>query len=72
MPLFKAKVRRVGTSLGVLLPKEITEKEHIKEGEEIELGVLRKKRLEEIEKMFGIARGAKPFERDRADRIDRW
>ncbi len=65
---FKAKVRRVVTSLGVLVPKELSEKEHIKEGDEIELGILRKNDLKEIERVFGIAKGAKPFERDRTDR----
>ena len=72
MALVRVKVRKVGTSLGVLLPKELTEKEHIKEGEEIELGVLKKRNLEDIMKLMGTAKGAKPFERDRTDRIDRW
>ena len=70
--LFKAKVRRVGTSLGVLLPKELTDKERIKEGEEIEISLLKKRKLEEVLKLMGTAKGAKPFERDRTDRIDRW
>ena len=70
--LFKAKVRKVGTSLGVLIPKEVIEEEKIKEGQEIELNLMKKRKLEEIEKMFGIAKGAKPFERDRTDRLDRY
>lgn len=72
MPLFKAKVRKVGTSLGVLLPKELTQKEHIKEGEEVEIGLLKRRKLEEVLKLMGTAKDAKPFERDRTDRIDRW
>ena len=70
--LFKAKVRKVGTSLGALIPKEVIEEEKIKEGQEIELNLMRKKKLEEIEMMFGIAKDAKPFERDRIDRPDRY
>ena len=70
--LFKAKVRRVGTSLGVLIPKEVIEGGKIKEGQEVELSLLRRRKLEEIEKMFGIAKGAKPFERDRTDRLERY
>ncbi len=70
--LFKAKVRRVGSSLGVLIPKEIADAEKIKEGEEIEVSLLKQRRLEEVMKAFGIAKGAKPFKRDRTDRIDRW
>lgn len=72
MPLFKAKVRKVGTSLGVLLPKELTQKERIKEGEEVEIGLLKRRKLEEVLRLMGTAKGAKPFERDRTDRIDRW
>ena len=34
--VFEVKVRRVGTSLGLLIPKEIAEKEKIKEGEKVE------------------------------------
>ncbi len=65
--LFKAKVRKVGTSLGLLIPKEIAKQEKIKEGQEVEISLLKKRKLEEveemIEKMFGAAKGAKPFER---------
>ena len=70
--LFKAKVRRVGTSLGVLIPKEIVEEERIKEGQEIELGLLKRRKLEEVWKLIGTAKGTKPFERDRIDRLGRY
>jgi len=36
--MFKAKVRKVGTSLGVLIPREVAEREKIKEGEEVDVG----------------------------------
>ena len=70
--LFKAKARKVGTSIGVLIPKVIAKQEKIKIGEELEIGIFKRKRLEDIEKMFGIAKGAKPFERDRIDRLERY
>lgn len=70
--LFKTKVRKVGTSLGVLIPKELIEKEKIKEGEEVEVGLLKQRKLEEVLKLIGTAKGTKPFERDRTDRVDRW
>ena len=70
--IFKAKVRRVGGSLGVLIPNEYVKQKRIKEGEEIEVSLLKQRKLEEIEKMFGIAKGAKSFERDRADRLERY
>lgn len=68
--LFRTKVRRVGTSLGVLIPKGLIEKQRIKEGEEVEIGLLKENRLKLIEKAFGIAKGAKSFERERRDRIE--
>lgn len=67
---FKAKVRQVGTSLGVLIPKEVIENEGIGEGEEIEVGVLKRKGLEEVLKLIGTAKGSKAFERDRQDRVN--
>ena len=70
--MFKAKVRRVGTSFGVLIPMEVITKERIKEGEEIELSILKAQKLEAINRLFGIAKGAKPFIRDRTDRVERW
>jgi len=70
--LFKAKVRKVGTSLGILIPKEVIEKQKIKEGEEVEVGLLKQRKLEEVLRSIGTAKGTKPFERDRIDRVDRW
>ena len=74
--LFKAKVRKVGTSLGILIPKEIAQQEEIKEGQEIQLSLLKQRKLKEIEemieKMFGTAKGAKSFERDKVDRLERY
>ncbi len=67
--VFKAKVRKVGTSFGVLIPKEVVVREKIKVGQEVEVGLLKKKRIELIEKAFGIAKGAEPFERDHRDRF---
>ena len=70
--LFKAKVRKVGSSLGILIPKEVIEKQKIKEGEEVEVGLLKQRRLEEVLRLIGTAKDTKPFERDIIDRVDRW
>lgn len=69
--MFKAKVRKVGTSFGVLIPMEIMTKEEIKEGEEVEISILKERKLEAINRLFGSIKNAKPFERDREDRLDR-
>jgi len=68
MTLFEAKVRNVGTSLGVLIPIEIIREEKIKEGQHIEVSIL-KKNLKLIRESFGIAKGSSKFERDHKDRI---
>lgn len=66
---FKAKIRRIGTSLGVLIPKELLQEEKIREGDKVELSIL-KRRKEIINKAFGMAKGIRPFERDaEEDRI---
>ena len=69
--LFKVKVRRVGSSLGILIPKEVADAEKIKEGEEVEVSLLKRRRLAELLKLVGTAKGAAQFERDREDRLDR-
>ncbi len=69
---FKAKVRKVGTSIGVLIPKGVAEQEKIKIGEEIQLSILRQRKLEEIWKLIGTAKGHKPFVRDKTDRLERY
>ncbi|MBI2144836.1 AbrB/MazE/SpoVT family DNA-binding domain-containing protein [Candidatus Woesearchaeota archaeon] len=69
--LFKAKVRKVGTSYGVLIPMEVVTQEKIREGDEIEVSILKERKLEAIRRLFGSAKGTEPFERDREDRLDR-
>ncbi len=68
MSLFEAKIRQVGTSLGVLLPKNVVEGDNLKNGETVQMAVL-KKDHKLIEELFGSAKGAKPFRRDRNDRV---
>ena len=69
--MFKAKVRRVGTSLGFLIPKEVAEQEKILEGEEVQIGLLKTRKIKEVLKLFGSAKRTKPFMRDREDRLER-
>lgn len=66
--LFKAKIRKIGSSFGVLIPMEIIENQKIKEDEIIEISIL-KKNPKLIEEMFGsIKAKTTPFKRDRKDR----
>ncbi|MCL4326604.1 MAG: hypothetical protein M1481_07325 [Candidatus Thermoplasmatota archaeon] len=64
--IFKVKIRRVGTSLGILIPKRLIANKSIKEGEEVEIAIL-KRRKDLVAKVFGIAKGAGHFERHAKD-----
>ena len=67
MEVFEGKVRRVGTSLGFLIPKEVVSHDKIKEDEQIKVAIL-KKDTSLIDKMFGSVK-TKPFRRNHKDRV---
>lgn len=70
--VFEGKIRRVGNSLAVIIPKEMLEEAGAKEGENVKVSILRKstkRNIEAIERLAGIYRDAKPFVRDRRDRL---
>lgn len=66
METFEGKVRKVGTSLGLLIPKEKAEEDSLKEGSIVRVAIINKN-LKLIDKMFGSVK-AKPFEREYKDR----
>jgi len=63
MGMFEVKVRQVGSSLGVLIPKEIADAERIGKNQTIKV-IIMKKDPDLVEKFFGIAKGAGRFKRD--------
>jgi len=66
MQVFESKVRKVGTSLGVLIPSKGAAKSRIKEGSKIKVAII-KKDLALIDRMFGSVK-AGAFHREHADR----
>jgi len=66
MELFEGKVRKVGTSLGLLIPKEVAKEDNLREGQTVKVAII-KKNVELINKMFGSVK-AKGFKREHADR----
>ncbi|AJF60227.1 MAG: hypothetical protein QT03_C0001G0732 [archaeon GW2011_AR10] len=66
--VFETKLRKVGSSWGALIPKEVVKQEKIGEGEKIQLAVI-KKDISLLEKAFGSVKNAKPFRRDHKDRV---
>jgi antitoxin component of MazEF toxin-antitoxin module len=65
----EVKVRKIGTSLGVLIPKRLVASEHLKEGSLLEISLLKRQRRELINKYLGIAKGAGSFKRENSDRF---
>lgn len=71
--VFQGKVRRVGNSLAVIIPKEILEETGADEGDDVRVSIVykadqAKKRMSALESVAGIYPNAKPFVRDRSDR----
>jgi antitoxin component of MazEF toxin-antitoxin module len=54
--VMKAKVRTWGSSLGIIVPKEIVRKEHLNHGDEVIFELKKKKKIKEI---FGRLKGWK-------------
>ncbi len=69
--VFEGKVRRLGNSMAVIIPKEILAEVGVKEGENLKLviPISKQTRKKVIKKMAGIDAGTRPFEREKRDRI---
>ena len=70
MEAFRARLRRVGNSLSVLVPKQTLDELHVGEGDEVEVTVHRVKSDQEaaLDAIAGTCPGLGPFKRDRRDR----
>ena len=71
--VFQGKVRRVGNSLAVIIPKEVLEEIGADEGDNVKVSIVyrqdqTKKKRGILESVAGIYPNAKPFVRDRSDR----
>ena len=53
--MIEAKVRKWGNSLGLIIPKEIVEKEHIKEKEKLRFLIIRDSSV--LKETFGMVKG---------------
>ncbi len=69
--VFKAKLRKLGNSLAVIVPNQIVKETGTREGDEVKvlLAISLSKRRSALEKFVGKNIGAKPFTRDERDRI---
>ena len=71
MQLFKGRLRRVGSSLGVLVPKRALQDLRAHEGDEVEVVILppRHERKSRLRSALGSVPGLAPFKRERKDRF---
>ncbi len=66
MSVFESKVRQVGSSFGVLIPKEVVIEDKIRKDEKVKVVII-KKDLSLLEKAFGSVK-TRPFKREHKDR----
>ncbi len=70
--VFEAKLRRIGNSLGIIIPGSVLEERGLSEGETVQVAVqplnieIRNKRLRAL---LGIDRGKPALKRDKKDRF---
>jgi antitoxin component of MazEF toxin-antitoxin module len=69
--VFEGKVRRLGNSMAVIIPKEVLEETGAREGDIVKLSVPipKRKRKAAIGKMAGLDSKSTPFVRERSDRF---
>ena len=69
--VFEGKIRRLGNSMAVIIPKEILEETGAKEGDVVKLAVPipKQRRKEVLKKMAGIDAESEPFTREKRDRF---
>jgi antitoxin component of MazEF toxin-antitoxin module len=61
---FKTKAKKWGNSLGIILPKRLTRKEHIKAGNEITIQIKEKNVLRETFGMFKFKKSVQEMMRE--------
>ncbi len=68
---FQAKIRYLGNSKGIIIPKEVIDEMDLEVGDTVTFKVPEKdlsSRNETIRSMAGIYKGKMPFEREKEDR----
>jgi antitoxin component of MazEF toxin-antitoxin module len=72
--IFEGKVRRLGNSMAVIIPRDVLLEASVHEGDVLKLAipvpVSKRKRI--WKKFAGIDRGAPTFSRETHDRVDEW
>ncbi len=70
--MFEAKLRRVGNSLGIIVPGDLIQQLGFGDGDTIQVAIPSsgiKARNRKLLAFIGTERGKKPFKRDKGDRF---
>ena len=67
MELFESKIRKVGSSIGLLVPKGVVMEDNLKAGEAVQVALIKRDKAL-IESAFGSAKG-RSFKRVDLDRV---
>jgi len=69
--VFEGKVRRLGNSMAVIIPKGVLEEAGVKEGDIVKLSlpIPKSKRREVLKKIAGVDSLAEPFRREKRERV---
>ena len=72
--VFEGKVRRLGNSMAVIIPRDVLFEAGVHEGDVLKLAIpvpiAKRKRI--WKRFAGIDRGALSFSREKRDRVDEW
>ncbi len=66
--MIEVELKGWGNSVGVILPAERLKELGLKEGDKINVDIVRKKRIDG----FGVCRGASPFEEEKEGHGEMW
>lgn len=66
--VFVSKLRPLGSSSAVIVPKAVLQKEGLKIGQEVRVAIINQD-FTLLDELMGTMKDAKPFVRDRRDRI---
>jgi antitoxin component of MazEF toxin-antitoxin module len=69
--VFEGKVRKVGNSMAVIIPRDVLEETGAREGDIVKLSVPmpKQKRKAAIKRIAGVDSKSKPFTREKSDRF---
>ncbi len=66
--MIEGKIVRLGNSAAIAIKKKDLDDNQLKFNQVVKISVINPQKAKALNELFGIARGAKPFRREEADR----